>query len=295
MALSLPLAKYFTSADGTSIYADAQGNPSKPAIVLIHGFSLSSSSFDGLLEDDQLTENLYIIRYDVRGHGRSGMPTAEDAWESKRLCEDFDAVVQGFKLHKPFVLGWSMGGTHITDVLSFHPHSYISGIIYVSAIPFMGPIVAEVTTSSILALVPSLLQTTDVEAFQKVALGFISLCSTTLPFAARQALLGDVMTQPRHIAASVMTRTQDTAGLFKAGRSGLPLLALNAKLDQVVHGAKSVEAIAGWKNLQVVELEKADHVAWLTQPNEFRESLLTWIREQDNIAGDVQTYQLASL
>jgi pimeloyl-ACP methyl ester carboxylesterase len=46
------------------------------------------------------------VRYDVRGHGRSGKPSDVAAWESKRLAEDFDAVVEAFKLDKPFVLGW---------------------------------------------------------------------------------------------------------------------------------------------------------------------------------------------
>lgn len=42
----------------------------------------------------------------MRGHGRSGKPADETAWESKRLADDFDAVVEGFKLVKPFVVGW---------------------------------------------------------------------------------------------------------------------------------------------------------------------------------------------
>lgn len=46
------------------------------------------------------------IKYDVRGHGRSDKPTDKASWKSKRLAEDFDAVVQAFKVVKPFVIGW---------------------------------------------------------------------------------------------------------------------------------------------------------------------------------------------
>lgn len=46
------------------------------------------------------------VRYDVRGHGRSGKPEEDEAWEWKRFAEDFDAVVEAYKLHKPFVAGW---------------------------------------------------------------------------------------------------------------------------------------------------------------------------------------------
>lgn len=46
------------------------------------------------------------VRYDTRGHGRSGKPEDAAAWESKRLAEDFDAVVRGFGLSRPFVACW---------------------------------------------------------------------------------------------------------------------------------------------------------------------------------------------
>ncbi len=111
------------SADGTKIYADATGDFTKPAIVFIHGVSLSSVVWNDIFHDPKWTDLFYLVgtsvcflatvlticwqvRYDTRGHGRSGMPTSPSAWESKRLAEDFDAVVEGFNLRRPFVLGW---------------------------------------------------------------------------------------------------------------------------------------------------------------------------------------------
>jgi pimeloyl-ACP methyl ester carboxylesterase len=110
------------SVDGTAIYAEAVGDPSKPALVFIHGFSMSCIAFDAIFADQQwnsaaylvrhpipflpITADLIKVRFDLRGHGRSGRPVDEESWESKRLAEDFAAVVDGFKLNKPFVLGW---------------------------------------------------------------------------------------------------------------------------------------------------------------------------------------------
>lgn len=50
------------SADGTEIYADAAGDPSKPGAVFIHGFSLSAALFDVIFADPMWTEVLYLVR-----------------------------------------------------------------------------------------------------------------------------------------------------------------------------------------------------------------------------------------
>jgi len=47
-----------------------------------------------------------MIRYDVRGHGKSDQPLEAKDYESLRHAEDFKAVVEAFGASKPFVVGW---------------------------------------------------------------------------------------------------------------------------------------------------------------------------------------------
>ena len=119
-----PTCGYVTSADGTRIYTEAVGDPTKPAVIFIHGFQLSSVAFDPIFDDPKWTDKLYLvcqlglctcyaltlgsrqIRYDTRGHGRSDKPTDDVYWTSNRLAEDFDAVMQKHKAVRPFVAGW---------------------------------------------------------------------------------------------------------------------------------------------------------------------------------------------
>ena len=54
-------AVYVTSADGTKIWAEATGNPKKPAVVLIPGFSCSSLAFSKQWSDPSMTSNLYMV------------------------------------------------------------------------------------------------------------------------------------------------------------------------------------------------------------------------------------------
>ena len=99
-------SKYVHAADGTRIYADAAGDPRNPHIVFIHGMGIPSIAWDKQFEDPRLNENLYLVRYDTRGHGRSGSPLDAVAYESARQAEDFKAVCDGFNLVRPNVVAW---------------------------------------------------------------------------------------------------------------------------------------------------------------------------------------------
>jgi len=54
-------AVYVTSPDGTKIWAEATGNPNKPAVVFVPGFSCSSLAFNKQWSDPSMTENLYMV------------------------------------------------------------------------------------------------------------------------------------------------------------------------------------------------------------------------------------------
>ncbi|OCH85852.1 alpha/beta-hydrolase [Obba rivulosa] len=288
MAAQLVTSKVLKSADGMEIYADAVGNPSNPSIVFIHGFSLSSIVFDNVFADPKFSQNYYLVRYDTRGHGRSGKPEEEEAWQSERLAQDFDAVVTAFNLKVPFVAAWSLGCTNLTDILSFHPPSYVSGLILITGFPYTAS-VPLVATPFALSVIPPFTSTADTPLFQSTALAFVNgltAPSTPLPHHTRQVLLGDVMVQPRVCCMRLLARTQDPKGFFEAGRAGLPLLIVDGLEDGIVQGPKMVEAVnakehlpgyEGWKNLEVAKIAGAGHMPYFEKPEEFREAVLRFV------------------
>ncbi|KAK7039421.1 putative oxidoreductase ephD [Favolaschia claudopus] len=239
---------------------------------------MNSMAFNAIFSDPRWIEQAYLVRYDIRGHGRSSKPTDEASWESKRLAEDFDAVVQAYKLDKPFVLGWSLGATMITDILSFHPPSYISGVIYVAALPYMGPTLAQVGSPACLVTLPALMQTTDVDQYQTNAIAFAELTHDALPYDYYLACLGNSMVQPRGVTMRLLARTQDESGLLKAGREGgLPMLDIHGAKDRIIVKEAVLKAIEGWGNLTVVDVEDAEHFIWLSKPDRFRKEVLSWV------------------
>ncbi len=98
--------QYLTSDDGTKIWAEATGNPTKPPVIFIHGLACTALVFEKQFSDREMLENLYLIRYELRGHGRSAHPEKAEAYASIRHAEDFRKVCETFGAVKPFICGW---------------------------------------------------------------------------------------------------------------------------------------------------------------------------------------------
>ncbi|KAF7305427.1 Hydrolase-4 domain-containing protein [Mycena chlorophos] len=292
-------ALFATSADGTRIYAEAVGlrsdensNAKRPILLFVHGFSMTNVAFDAIFNDERWTDWGYLIRYDLRGHGRSGKPVDPEAWTSKRFAEDVDAVFKAFGVQeeKPFVVGWSLGATIITDILAVHPPSYLSGIVYAAPLPYMGPTLSLVGTPECLGLLPALLQDADVKAYQEAARGFVGRCwsgfqrvigvgmdadsevqdptvdGDDADYHAALTILGTSLLQPRAVTTQLLLRTQDPAPFLASGaQGGLPMLALFGTEDRIIQKGAALNAIASWaaERIQVRDLEGADHFLWL--------------------------------
>jgi pimeloyl-ACP methyl ester carboxylesterase len=69
-----------------------------------------------LCTDGELNVSLQV-RYDARGHGRSGKPTDAASYESVHYAQDVEAVVKAFNLTMPFFAGWSLGGVIFADIV----------------------------------------------------------------------------------------------------------------------------------------------------------------------------------
>ncbi|TCD61979.1 hypothetical protein EIP91_007643 [Steccherinum ochraceum] len=281
------VTKVLQSADGTPIYAEAVGDASKPSVVLVHGFAVSSIAFDGIFGEgdegrDSWLDEVYLVRYDTRGHGRSGKPADPASWESRRLAEDFDAVVKGFGMSRPFVACWSLGGLTITDILSNNSPDYLSGAILLAGYP-SSTAVYKLAAPPALAMIPPFRNTTSIETLQATAQDFLAAFtapgSTPLPFILQQALLGNVLSLPRGCMEHILMRTQDETHLWNAGKSGLPMLAVNGTEDPLVDGAASAKMLQSeWKDITIHSVKGAGHMPFWEKPAEVREIMLSFVR-----------------
>lgn len=93
---------------GFALHARIDGNPAPnaPVLVLAHVLGLDLTMWDGLIP--HLPPALRVLRWDARGHGRSGAPPAP--WGMGALVGDAEAVVDFFGIRDAVMVGMSMGG-----------------------------------------------------------------------------------------------------------------------------------------------------------------------------------------
>lgn len=99
----------FVDVDSGHLFYRTDGEG--PPVVLVHGFSL-----DLRMWDDQLSLPGRKIRYDLRGHGRSTMPTGRFAHE-----RDLLKVVDALGLDTFDLIGLSLGGGIALDFALTNP------------------------------------------------------------------------------------------------------------------------------------------------------------------------------
>lgn len=120
--------KLLTSPDGIKVLAEAVGDPKNHAIVFLHGLSLTGAGFERQFRDPRLYENFFLVRYDLRGHGRSGMSFDAKSYESIRYAEEFKTVCEGFNVVKPSVVAWYVIVLHNDAADMFLPLSVHLGV-----------------------------------------------------------------------------------------------------------------------------------------------------------------------
>ncbi|KDQ09597.1 hypothetical protein BOTBODRAFT_116879 [Botryobasidium botryosum FD-172 SS1] len=269
-----------SSKDGTQIWAEAKGNPRNPHFVWIHGYLLSSLVFDKLFEDETYLNNLYMVRYDIRGFGQSDKPLNAASYQSARFAEDFDAVVQAFNLHKPFAAGWSYGGTIFTDIYALHGNGVVSGFVYLAALDSTS---ATSSVSQPLALntLPNLTQDANVTLYNTAEIGFVEgtiYHPSTLSFETRVAWIGLGAVIPQVVKSNLLNRTQDTTRLFAEGGPSLPVLYVAGLRDALLNDTALVELLRPkFKRFEVLTLPDSGHAVFLEGFEEVRSSVLQFV------------------
>ena len=109
---NLPVDSGRVAVPGSSLYYETAGNG--PPLILLHGGSL-----DRRMWDDQyyaLAQSHRVIRYDARGHGRSGPVTSHFDGS-----EDLRALMEALRVGRATLVGSSLGGATAIDFALAHP------------------------------------------------------------------------------------------------------------------------------------------------------------------------------
>lgn len=99
-----------------------------PNVVLVHAGIADSRMWDALWPE--LTDECRVIRYDIRGYGRSPGPT-----EPYSLAGDLDAVLTGQQIDQATLVGCSVGGAAAVSYAVLAPRRVTSLVLLAPGIP----------------------------------------------------------------------------------------------------------------------------------------------------------------
>lgn len=105
-AQTIVSAQYIT-VDGLKVRYKINDQIDKPTLVLLHGFTSSLESWDGLAAE--LMSNYRILRIDLPGHGLTG-PDPMRRYAQDDFVSTIRNLINEFELKKPTLIGNSMGG-----------------------------------------------------------------------------------------------------------------------------------------------------------------------------------------
>ena len=91
------------------------------SVIFIHGHSFDHYEWDP--QFFEIAKKFRVIRYDVRGYGRSSMPRE---FSSTMHARDVIQLMDALKIKKAHIVGLSMGGFIATDVLALYPDRLLS-------------------------------------------------------------------------------------------------------------------------------------------------------------------------
>lgn len=94
------------SFDGLPLHALVEGDAAHPAVLLSHSIGCDLTTWEALAE--RLRGRYRVLRYDRRGHGRSGVPAGDACIED--LGRDALAVLDAAGVARAHFVGLSQGG-----------------------------------------------------------------------------------------------------------------------------------------------------------------------------------------
>jgi non-heme chloroperoxidase len=118
--------------NSTSVHLYYEDHGSGQPIVLIHGYPLSSASWEKQVPV-LLNAGYRVIAYDRRGFGKSSQPTT--GYNYNTFAEDLHKLIHELKLRDFALVGFSMGGGEVARYIGKYGSKDVSKAVIMSGVP----------------------------------------------------------------------------------------------------------------------------------------------------------------
>ena len=253
------------------------GDKNKPPLVLLHGFSQSSKTWEPIAEE--LAKDRYVLAPDFIGHGSSDRPNMPESYEMSAVLDSLTGLLRWLWVDRVDLLGYSMGGRVALTYACIHPH-HVGSLILEST--GLGPKTEQQHQAMLkrdLEMIEKL-SAEDIESFMDMwEQQPVFESQKKLP-PQTQALLREARcnNDPRALAYTVRGTGQHTMPDLsrKITALQLPVLYIAGILDR--RYLKIAEKLQHSKNISCVLLN-AGHNTHLEAPESFIKTVNAFLRE----------------
>ena len=268
---------YLHGADGIRLYYKDTGNPDRPVILFIHGWSQTHAVWVRQF-NSELAEDFHLVSFDLRGHGYSECPAGEEYYLDGTLyADDLLALISHYNKQSLILVGWSSGALVIGDYLRRHGQANISGIVMVSGLHGLG--IAELT--DMLGTGPGEYMPdtmaddpeTQYRAMQRCIRDMVvDITPAQLQFMTAQAM----MTAPA-VRAAMMNRVIDNTDVLTSFSK--PALIIHGRHDPfiLVDAAEHLHKLCSRATLSIYE--KSAHMPFREESEKFNRELARFTHE----------------
>ena len=253
-------------ADGCPIHVEADGPERAPVLMLSNSLGTDLSMWDDQVE--AFTKQFRLVRYDRRGHGKSGVPAGPYTME--RLGKDAIAIMDGLGIKKVNWCGLSMGGM-VGMWLGANTPERIDKLILSNTSPYMGAApdlwnerIKTALTAGMPALVDATLERWFTKAFRER--------NPKVMARIREMVLA---TPPKGYAACCEgIRDMDQRESLQRIRAPTLIIAGRQDPSTTVEVAEFMQSRIPGAKLAVID---AAHIANVERPQEYSETVLQFL------------------
>jgi proline iminopeptidase len=265
--------------DGPVLGPDSDRMRERPTLVLLHG---GPGGFDHSYlrpHFSPLADVAQVVSLDLRDHGRSARHDP-DAWSFESCADDVRAFCDALGIHRPLVLGHSMGGFVALLYGARHP-GHAGGLILQSTVARfdldrLTDGVRRVAGDEVAAVARRDYGGEDVSA-EEFAPVWLAFGPHVPDAAALRRIVRNPDVNPRGLS---LLRTFDASA--QLARITSPTLVCVGELDPVTPVPASEEIVAGLRHAssRLEVLAGAGHFPWLDVPDRYRSIIAQFIAEQ---------------
>jgi pimeloyl-ACP methyl ester carboxylesterase len=251
------------------LYYEEKGNG--PPLVLIHGGALGRRMWDEQLET--FSKNYRVIRYDVRGFGKSATPT-----KPYSHVQDLHDLLRFLKIKQAYIVGLSLGSMIAVDFALTYPEM-------TSALVLAGPAVNgfdwspadEKQARKAIRLAVNGENDSAIDALMKDPYLVTAAQRPDLAPKMRAMAIDNLQSM---LTSSILERPLRPAAIKRLKEIHVPTLVIIGKRD-VADSQKNADLLKSHvPGCQRVDIEGSGHLVNLEKPSEFDAAVLAFLAEQ---------------